>query len=282
MFDFSGDEVLFMMIAGVAGVGGIFRWIVVVLSHAPPVNPVRSGLALLPGVCLTIVAAIIWNWADPAQVSGHIDYLILFLAGAAAWFSLTVLAVTALGIHFRYDAVEAGNRAAAISIAGAGLATSLIYAGGNIGAGPTIWTTILPAAAASLALGILWFIVDAIAHAGDAVTIDRDTASGIRIAGWAVAAAIVLGRSVAGDWTGWDATLGDFLRLGWPAAVLTAVMIAMQLRLRPSPEQPRPSGRSGLITAGAMILLAVVYVVLLPAPDIGKHVITYDEYMNSR
>ena len=71
----------------------------------------------------------------------------------------------------------------------------------------------------------MWFIVDVIAHASGAVTIDRDTASGIRIAGWAVAAAILLGRSVAGDWTGWDATLGDFLRLRWPAAVLTAVMI---------------------------------------------------------
>jgi len=31
-----------------------------------------------------------------------------------------------------------------------------------------------------------------------------------------------------------------------------------------------------------MILLAVLYVALLPAPDIGKHVITYDEYMKSR
>lgn len=282
MFDFSGDETVFMLIAGLAGGWGIFQWIVVVLNHAPPVDLMRSGLAILPGVCLAIVAAIIWNWADPAQVSGHVDYLLLFLAGAAAWFWLTVVAVSGLGIHFRYDAVEAGNRAAGISIAGAGLATSLIYAGGNIGAGPTIWTTILPAAAASIALVVLWFIVEASAHVGDAVTIDRDTASGIRMAGWAVAAAIVLGRSVAGDWTGWDATVGDFLRLGWPAAVLTAVMIAMQLRLRPSPEQPRPSERSGLITACAMILLAVVYVVLLPAPDIGKHVITYDEYMNSR
>jgi len=176
MFDFSEDEMVFMLIAILAGGWGIVRWTLVVLNHAPPVNRMRSGLAILPGVCLAIVAAIIWNWADPAQVSGHIDYLLLFLAGAAAWFWLTVGAVAALGIHFRYDAVEAGNRAAAISIAGAGLATSLIYAGGNIGGGPTIWTTILPAAAASLALGVLWFIVDASAHVGDAVTIDRDSA----------------------------------------------------------------------------------------------------------
>ena len=277
---FSGDEVAFLLIAGFAGCLGFIRWIRVVLGPARPVSAMRLRLAILPAVCLGLVAAIIWNWADPVQVAGHVEYLLLFLAGAAAWFWLTVTALAALGIHFRYDAVEAGNRAAAISVAGATLATSLIYAGGNIGAGPTIWTTILPAAAASLALAVLWLIVEAVTHVADAVTIDRDAASGIRIAGWAVATAIVLGRSVAGDWTGWDATLSDALGLGWPAVVLAAVMIALQARLCPSPEQPAPSERSGLIPACAMVLAAVLYVAMLPAPDIGRHVITYEEHVD--
>jgi hypothetical protein len=31
-----------------------------------------------------------------------------------------------------------------------------------------------------------------------------------------------------------------------------------------------------------MVLAAILYVVSLPPPEIGKHVITYDEYMNYR
>jgi len=31
-----------------------------------------------------------------------------------------------------------------------------------------------------------------------------------------------------------------------------------------------------------MVLAAILYVTSLPPPDIGEHVITYDEYMNWR
>jgi hypothetical protein len=286
MFDFSGDEWMFTLFAGAAGCLGIVRW-VRLISVNPPLRDSlgRSGrrwLVTLPAVCLAIVAAVIWNCADPAQVAGQVDYLILFLAGAAAWFWLTIAAVSALGIHPRYDVVEGGNRAAAISIAGAALATALIYAGGNIGAGPTIWTTLAPVAVASLALCVLWLVVETSALVSDAITIDRDQASGIRIAGWAIASSIVLGRSVAGDWTGWDSTFEDFIKVGWPAVALTAGMIAIQIRSRPSPERPHPSERSGLLQALAMVLVAILYVISLPPPEIGEHVITYDEYMSSR
>jgi hypothetical protein len=233
-------------------------------------------------ICLAFVAIVIWNWADPVAVSGHIDYVILFVAGAGAWFWLTVVSLVALGIHFRYDVAVNGNSAAAISVAGAALATTFIYAGGNLGAGPTIWTTILPAAVGSLTLWALWFLIEVTAGVSDAITIDRDRASGIRIAGWAIATAIILGRSVAGDWTGWDATFEDFVRLGWPSALLTGSVIAIQIWLRPSPEEPYRSERSGLIPAFVMVLIAIIYVMSVPPPEIGKHVITYDEYMNSR
>jgi len=286
MFDFSGDELLFMFLAGIVGGLGIVHW-VRLISPDPPVGARlgpsgRRWLLALPAVCLAIVAAVIWNWADPAQVSEHVDYLILFLAGAAAWFWLAVAAVSVLGIHLRYDVVEGGNRAAAISIAGAALANALIYAGGNIGAGPTIWTTIVPAAIGSLTLCLLWFLVETCALVSEAITIDRDKASGIRIAGWAIASSIVLGRSVAGDWTGWDSTFEHFIKLGWPAAALTAGMILLQIRSRPSPERPHPSALSGLLPALVMVLAAILYVTSLPPPDIGEHVITYDEYMNWR
>jgi uncharacterized membrane protein YjfL (UPF0719 family) len=286
MFDFSEDEFAFMVLAGVAGCLGIVQW-VRVISASPPFRDGlgvsgRRWLAAVPAVCLAIVATVIWNWADPAQVARHVDYLILFLAGAAAWFWLTLGAVSVLGIHPRYELVENGNWAAAISIAGATLATAMIYAGGNIGAGPTIWTTIVPAAVASLTLCVLWFLVETCTLVSDAITIDRDKASGIRVAGWAIASSIVLGRSVAGDWTGWDSTLEHFIKLGWPAGAMTAGMIWLQRWSRPSPRRPHPSLRSGLLPALVMVLAAILYVMSLPPPEIGKHVITYDEHMYLR
>src|SRR5262245_46555779 len=194
MFDFSDDEFIFLLIAMIAGGWGVFAWLRCVLI-IPRLrdelgSSMRLGLIALPALCVAIVALVVWNLADPTSVSGHVDYFILFLSGAACWFSLTVGAVSGLGIHFRYDVVEAGNRAAAIAIAGTALATTLIYAGGNIGAGPTIWTTLLPASVASATLLMLWFLIETFAGVSDSITIDRDQASGIRIAGWAIATGI--------------------------------------------------------------------------------------------
>jgi uncharacterized membrane protein YjfL (UPF0719 family) len=286
MFDFSEDEVFFMLVAAAAAGWGLFRWFRVIVAR-PTLGDALDGdqraqLAILPLLCLGFVAAVIWKWSDPVAVAGHIDYVILFIAGAGAWFVLTIFSLSVLGINVRHDVVVNGNRAAAISVAGAALATTLIYTGGNIGAGPTIWTTIFPAALGSLTLLSFWFVIETTAGVSDAITIDRDRATGIRIAGWAIATAIILGRSVAGDWTGWDSTFEDFVTLGWPSAVLTVSVIAIQMRFRPSPEDPHPPERSGMLPALVMILFAILYVISTPPPEIGKHVITYEEYMNSR
>lgn len=286
MFDFSGDEVLFLIVAAVVAVWGLIQWLRLILAQPPLRDKLGGGLrmqlAVLPPLCLGFVAVVIWNWADPVAVAGHIDYVILFLAGAGAWFWLTVKGVSALGINFRHDVAANGNSAAAISVGGAALATTLIYTGGNLGAGPTIWTTILPAALGSLTLWLLWFLIETATGVSDAITIDRDRATGFRIAGWAIASAIILGRAVAGDWTGWDSTFDDFIGFAWPSVFLAGAVIAIQRKYRPSPEHPHPAERSGLTAAFLMILIAVAYVLFLPPPEIGEHIITYEEYMNSR
>jgi hypothetical protein len=286
MFDFSEDEVLFLLAAAVAGAWGFIVWYRAVLPkplfHNPARSTGRGQLLLAPVLCLSAAGIVIWNWSDPVAVAGHLDYTLLFLVGAAAWFSITAAALGALGLHVRFDVVEAGNGAAALALSGAVLGATLIYAGGNIGAGPTIWTTILPAAAGSLALALLWILLGTVTSLGDAITIDRDGASAIRTAGWVVGASLILGRAVAGDWTSWNDTFSDFIRLGWPAAALTLLAIALQVAWRPTPERPHPSKRAASALALAFVLLALRYVTWLPAPEIGERVITYEEYMNSR
>jgi len=52
---------------------------------------------------------------------------------------------------------------------------------------------------------------------------------------------LILGRAVAGDWLSASATAVEFVRTGWPAAILCLVAAFLESRLRPSPERPRPS-----------------------------------------
>jgi hypothetical protein len=84
-----------------------------------------------------------------------------------------------------------------------------------------------------------------------------------------------------GDWTGWDDTFDAFLRLGWPAVALAVAVIPLHRALRPTPAQPRrPVFMAGLVPAAALLVVALGYVFWLGPADIGKHIITYEQYMH--
>ena len=91
------------------------------------------------------------------------------------------------------------------------------------------------------------------------LTIDRDVASGIRLAGFLAGAGLVLGYAGAGDWRSIDATLADFIRHGWPAAWLAVGAAAAQWVLRPTPSTPRPPVmRHGVMPAAILLFAAIV------------------------
>ena len=87
-----------------------------------------------------------------------------------------------IGISPRGDAIERGNGSAILVIFGTMLGLILAYAGGNIGWGPTIWTTLVPAGLAAAIVFLLDALLLMVGRSVDVVTIDRDPATGLRIA----------------------------------------------------------------------------------------------------
>jgi hypothetical protein len=168
------------------------------------------------------------------------------------------------GLRLRADAVERRNFATSIAASGALLGTSLCYAGGNIGGGQTIWSTILPALLATGTWFAAWMIVEALTGVSESIAIDRDAASAWRLAGFLVSSGLVLGRAVAGDYHSAAETLRDFATEGWPVIVAIVAIAALQPWAKPTPQNPSPSARlRGIIPAMAFVLAAALYAVAL-------------------
>jgi uncharacterized membrane protein YjfL (UPF0719 family) len=284
-WDFDGDEAFFFFVAGILGIIGLFKW------YGPLVRRTRLGerghgrllLALTPVLAVAALIFVLTQWADPKYVVGQVDYILLFVAGGLAWLTVTRWLLRLVGVEAVDDGIERRNFAAAVAACGALIGAMAIYAGCNVGAGPTIWTTIFPAIVATAAWFVLWFMVELFTRVSEQVAVERDRAAGVRQAGWAVAAGLILGRAMAGDWTAWSDTFDGFLRLAWPALALAVAMLPLHWSLRPTPQQPtRPLTSAGVVPAAAMILIALIYVIALGPADIGKHVITYEQYMGSR
>ncbi|MGD0769173.1 MAG: hypothetical protein ABSB42_13390 [Tepidisphaeraceae bacterium] len=161
---------------------------------------------------------------------GHADYMTLFMAGGAAWVFGSVVLMRLMGIGMRDDAIERRNAAAAVVAVGAMVGQTCCYAGSNIGSGPTIWTTILPAVIASGTLMVLWTGIEITTRVSEVVTIDRHLPSALALGAFLVAAGINLGWAMSGDWDSWQTTMIDFARRGWPA-VLLAVAAALAIQI---------------------------------------------------
>jgi uncharacterized membrane protein YjfL (UPF0719 family) len=271
MFDFSGDEWLFFLAAAIMAVVGAFKWYSAVTRVGALRFPQRQRLVLgaAPAVCLLVLWVVLRNWADPVFVAGHLDYELLFLAGGAAWLGLALKGFPMFGVSPRDDAIERRNPAAAAAVVGGMLGVTLAYAYSNVGNGPTIWTTLVPAVVATVTLLLLWGLLELAGPVGEAVAIDRDVAAGVRLAAFLVAAGAVLGRAMAGDWYTWWGTFESFLDDGWPALGLVALAAAMNRLLRPTPERPAPSVvAAGVIPAAVLLVVAAAHLVYLGAPEV--------------
>jgi uncharacterized membrane protein YjfL (UPF0719 family) len=168
------------------------------------------------------------------------------------------------GISPRDDILERGNAAAAPAVAGALLAFTLCFAGGNIGDGPGWSVVIFSAGLASVTLALLWLLLDSLTGVCETITVERDPATGVRLGALLAAAGLVLGRSVAGDWVSGPATLHDFVVHAWPVLGLFGLAIVIERALRPSQNHPiRSVAMVGLVPALLYLAAALGYVVRL-------------------
>jgi hypothetical protein len=265
MFDFDPDEWLFFGLAFFMALAGGWNYACSFLraSQFHSSRPVRRLLIGAPVAGLLLTCVVLQIWSD-AKVRGHLDYELLFLVGAAAWLTVANFAIGIFGISSRDDAIERSNLSAAVVVSAWLLGTAIIYALSNVGGGPTIWTTLAGMATVVFAAAFI-----AIALLGgttiDDIAIDRDLASGLRLAGALLGTALILGRAAGGQWNSWSQTWEDFLRLSWSVLPLTFVAGSVHRILRPTPARPRPDALvCGVVPASIFLVAAVIVLKLAP------------------
>jgi hypothetical protein len=253
----SGDEFLVLLGGGALALVTLYRWYSTIstVSTLASRGSQRRTLLATPLLALGALFVVLRLWAS-WDVRSSVLYTVFYLALGGAWFGIVLWLLAFVGYHPRDDAVERGNRAVAPVVLGAGLGGMLAFAGGNIGDGPGWWVVIYCAMLSTGGMFGLLLAVEILVQPAEAVTVDRDLASGLRQGALALALGAVLGRAVAGDWISIAATCGDFLDRGWPSLVLAALAALLHRALKPTPSHPRPS----VLWAGA--LPALLYLAL--------------------
>jgi uncharacterized membrane protein YjfL (UPF0719 family) len=263
MAGMSGDETLAMVVSAILAVGLWGRWFLASMrvTSIGAGRVTRAPLWLVPLACFALLWAILRTLAAH-DVRDDMGYLLMYALMGAAWVGLAVTAMPILGISPRDDAVERSNPAAMYAIGGGLVGLTLCFAGSNIGDGPGWWVVVFCAVHATVALLLAWAMLSMTTNVLDAITIDRDTAAGIRMGAFLIAAGSILGRSVAGDWITYRAAIIDFLLMGWPVTGLVALAIVMEHTLQPRPHGPQPSAAlHGLMPALLYLACAAMFLI---------------------
>jgi uncharacterized membrane protein YjfL (UPF0719 family) len=220
----------------------------------------RWSLYVHPLICAAVLYAVLRLYSS-SDVRDSATYILFYSVMGAAWVGLAArYFLPYFGLSSRDDVVERKNPAAAHALGGAILGVTLCFAGGNIGNGPGWWVVVLSAALSTGAFFLLWTLLDRFTRLADAVTVERDPASGIRLAGYFLGSGLILGRAVAGDWVNIHETVIDFGKLGWPVLLLWLAAVLLERTFRPTKETPLPSPLThGLAPLGAYVALAAFF-----------------------
>lgn len=261
----SGDEAFALLVGGLVAAWTWYHWYVAAVSverlGAP--SPGRTVVLGWPAACAVVLFAVL-KTISAHDVRDDVLYLTFYMVLGAGWLGAATWLLPFAGVSARDDVLERGNPAAVPAVAGALLGCTLCFAGGNVGDGPGWWVVLFSAGLATAALGILWLVFDRVTGISDTITVERDRSAGVRLGGLLVAAGLMLGRSVAGDWTSASATVRDFVVAAWPVPVLFAVAAILERRAAPTPDRPAPSPTAvGVLPTAMYVVAAAVHVVRL-------------------
>jgi hypothetical protein len=264
----SPDEVAVLVSSGVAAVAAWFIWYLrlrTIHRLGTPV-PGRRILVVVPVAAAAVLLAVLQT-ASAHDVRDDPRYLTLYFLLGAAWVGLGARCLALAGVSVRDDALERANRSAAYAVAGALLAITLCFAGGNIGDGPGWWVVVFSAGLATISLFVAWLVLEVVAGVSEVVTIDRDDAAGVRLAGFLVACGLIFGRAAAGDWVSADATVVDFLNVARAAVPLVVIASVVEWLSRPTPQRAgAPIATHGAVPAVLYVAASALYVMRLGLP----------------
>src|SRR5437764_739428 len=88
-----------------------------------------------------LIAAAIWRWGA-VEVRGHPGEVFLLTLVGIIWLMVSLHLVRWLGVDVADDVIERRNPAALIALWCATFGMATIYAGGNLGEGPSYWSNI--------------------------------------------------------------------------------------------------------------------------------------------
>jgi uncharacterized membrane protein YjfL (UPF0719 family) len=263
----SDDEAVVLFASGAIAVVVWLIWFGRTLWIGRVSSSGRQLLLFVPFAAAALLFAVLRVLAAH-DVRDDSRYLWLYFLLGAAWVGLCVRALPLLGVSPRDDVLERGNRAAADAVAGALLALTFCFAGGNIGDGPGWWVVVFSAGLATAALFLAWAILETSSAVSETVTIDRDRAAGIRLAGFLVACGVIFGRGAAGDWVSAELTVHDFAAVAWLAIPLLVVAAMVERSARPTASHPQPSSFAyGVVPAAGYLAAAALVVARLGLPE---------------
>lgn len=261
----SPDEFFALFMSSITGLIGAIRWYGPCLRIRPLACPpnVRMWLYVYPLICAMILLFILISLAASDVVTSPM-YISFYLLMGVGFVSVMSQAFPLVGLNLRRDALERGNRATVAALGGALIGVTLCFAGGNIGDGPGWWVVVFSGLLATLMWFAVWLVLQLLTNIAEHISVDRDLASGVRLAGYLAASGLILGRAVAGDWVSPEQTVADFLRMCWPAQILAAFAAVVEVICRPTPRLPQPPASVfGLLPAATYVAVAIGWLVFV-------------------
>lgn len=212
----------------------------------------NPGLGVLRAAMLFALG---WFWfvlqtGAASDIVGFYTLLYVFMAmSILLWLGMRV---PVLGMYVPADVVERGNLAAGLAMAGFALGTAFAFGGALTGEGPGWWVVVVFFALAYLELRSTMSLVGRLGQIDDEVRLERDASAGVLLGAVAIAAGLISGRAAAGDFTGWERDIPDYLARVAPLAVVPAVgaLAAAYSRFSPRKAPIRYATSVALVAAG--------------------------------
>jgi hypothetical protein len=141
----SEGEVMVLLGSGALGGWGLLRFGKRILQRPSWRTQWGHRKATLgtPVIHLLIVWAVL-RYLASWDVREAPIYLLFYMTLGLAWWTICLAALEMLGLSWRFDVIERGNRAADLALAGGILGLGLCYTLANIGDGPGWWTVLFP------------------------------------------------------------------------------------------------------------------------------------------
>ncbi|TYQ14581.1 UNVERIFIED_CONTAM: hypothetical protein Cloal_0927 [Acetivibrio alkalicellulosi] len=263
----SEDEVFILFICFAVSLFGWFNWYRRLIYFWPSClgKKNRIWLGVMPIICMFSMFTVLSSQASYDVVDSTV-YIFFYIIFGMAWLILGRLIMTTLfDISWLDDAIERNNKSAVFVVSGSIIGLTAVYSGANIGDGPGWWCVLIAGGLATIVWFLLFGLLQIVCDISERITIERNTATGIRIAFYMVSSGIILGRGAAGDWT---STMDTIIELfdAWPVLILFGVAIFVEKWFMWQEKNGYENEHiySSLFWGFTYLLLAIIILVLSP------------------